>query len=59
MIFKKKKKGVKYARLFEKRNEMKELSKAEDSIRESVREKRKTVLVQSFPEREKERSIYK
>lgn len=55
MIFKKKKKGVKYARLFEKRrNEMKELSKAKDSIRESVREKRKTVLVQSFPERERE-----
>ena len=58
MIFKKKKKGVKYARLFEKRrNEMKELSKAEDSIRESVREKRKTVLVQSFPEREREIDI--
>lgn len=35
---------------------MKELSKAEDSIRESSRE-RKTVLMQSFPERE--RSIYK
>lgn len=58
MIFKKKKKGVKYARLFEKRrNEMKELSKAKDSIRESVREKRKTVLVQSFPEREREIDI--
>ena len=41
----------------ERRNEMKELSKAEDSIRESVREKRKTVLVQSFPEREREIDI--
>lgn len=36
---------------------MKELSKAKDSIRESVREKRKTVLVQSFPEREREIDI--
>lgn len=36
---------------------MKELSKTEDSIRESVREKRKTALVQSFPEREREIDI--